>query len=120
MTPLVLTIAGVLLLIFSIWAWRRNGRFVASEMPPLWSRVWRWRWLIGGAVGIASCFLSYSIQSGTQRYTVYGIPFVSYVFDGNGRDYVGALTLPALVLNVVTWALVPQLVLWEWVRRRKA
>lgn len=113
---LALAIVGLLLLGFSARAWRRNRLSLTSEMPPLWRRLWRWRWAIGGTLGVASYFLRYPVEGGTDHYMVYGIPFMSYAFDQNGRDYVGPLTMPALVLNFVTWALLPQVMFWLWGR----
>ena len=43
---------------------------------------------------------------------VLGFPFTSAVFelhDGIWYDYLGAVTIPAMIANVILWALVPQL-----------
>jgi hypothetical protein len=43
---------------------------------------------------------------------VLGFPFTAAVFelhDGIGYDHVGAVTIPAMIANVILWALVPQL-----------
>jgi len=108
----VLTLIGIGVLGASIWAWRRNRQLTVSAMPALWRSVWRWRWLIGLALGVGSYFLRYPLEGGGDRYTVYGVPFMSYAFDQRGHDYVGPLTVPALILNFVTWAVLPQLLLW--------
>jgi hypothetical protein len=109
---LALMLVGVALLGASIWAWRKNRRLTISAMPPLWRSVWRWRWLVGVALGVGSCFLRYPLEGGGDRYMVYGVPFMSFAFDQRGHDYVSPLTVPALMLNFVTWAMLPQLLLW--------
>jgi len=85
-------------------------------MPRSWRVLWRLRWVIGIALGFGSYFLRYPLEGGKDLYTVYGIPFVSYAFDSKGHDYVGPLTIPAVALNFVTWALLPQLFLWAFSR----
>jgi hypothetical protein len=115
---LALMLIGVAVLAASIWAWRKNMKVVVAEMPPLWRGLWRWRWVIGIALGIAGCFLRYPLDGDTDRYTVYGVPFMSYAFDQRGHDYVGPLTMPALLLNFVTWAMLPQLAFWAFTLRK--
>ena len=105
-------IVGVIVLAASLCAWHRNKRTTVSEMPPLWRGLWRWRWVIGLALGIASYFIHYPAEGTTDRYMVYGVPFMSFAFDQKGHDYVGPLTVPALILNFGTWALLPQLFFW--------
>jgi len=109
---IALMLLGVVLLIASIWAWRKNRPVVVSEMPSLWQVIWRWRWVIGVALGVGSYFLRYPLESSGARYMVYGVPFMSYAFDSKGHDYVGPLTTFAIALNFATWALLPQLFLW--------
>ena len=113
---LALAILGLILLSLSLWAWRQN-RSTAPELQPPWTRLWRWRWGIGSVLGVAAFFVRYPITGRTDHYTVYGVPFMSYAFDQRGFDYAGALTLPALVLNFVTWALLPQLFFWLYGKR---
>jgi hypothetical protein len=115
---LALMLIGVVVLAASIWAWRRNRKLVILEMPPLLRVFWRWRWVIGIALGISSYFLRYSLDGTTDRYMVHGVPFMSYAFDQRGHDYIGPLTMPALVLNFVTWAMLPQLILWAFTFRK--
>jgi len=109
---LALALLGVVLLGTSIWAYRMNKRLAISTMPALWRTAWRWRWLIGLILGVGSIYLRYPLQGGSDHYIVYGVPFMSYAFDQHGHDYVGPLTLPALILNFTTWAMLPQLILW--------
>lgn len=116
---LALMLTGVVVLAASIWAWRKNRKVVVNEMPSLWRAFWRLRWVIGVALGIGSYFLRYPLDGTTDRYMVYGVPFMSYAFDQRGHDYVGPSTMPALALNFVTWAMLPQLVLWAFTLRKR-
>ena len=52
-----------------------------------------------------------------QRGTAIGFPFFASWYDESGRDFVGGITLPALLGDAVVWFLVPQLVLAYRVRR---
>jgi hypothetical protein len=115
---LALMVIGVVVLATSIWAWRKNRKVVVANMPPLWRAFWRWRWVIGVALGVGSYFLRYPLDGTTDRYMVHGVPFMSYAFDQRGHDYVGLLTMPALLLNFVTWAMLPQLVFWAFTLHR--
>jgi hypothetical protein len=110
-------IVGVVLLGLSIWAWRQN-RAKVPDLPSPWMRLWTWRWVIGCAIGVAGFFIRYSADGGGDHYTVYGLPFFSYAFDQRGDDYVGVLTIPAVILNFVTGALLPQLLFWLYTKRR--
>ena len=109
---LALALIGVAMLSASIWAWRKNKKVVVADMPPLWRAFWRWRWVVGIALGVSSYFLRYPLEGTTDRYIVHGVPFMSYAFDQRGLDYVGPLTMLALVLNFITWVMLPQFVLW--------
>ena len=109
---IALMVIGLVALVASVWAWRRNLRWPVLEMPTLWQKFWRIRWIFGVGLGIASYFMRYPLQGGDDTYTVYGIPFMSYAFDQHGSDYVGVLTIPALGANFVVWLLLPQLCFW--------
>ena len=109
---LALALIGVALLGASVWAWHKNRRLTISTMPALWRAAWCWRWLIGLVLGVGSFFLRYPLEGGGNNYIVYGVPFMAYAFDQHGHDYVGPLTMPALIFNCVTWAMLPQLFLW--------
>ena len=49
---------------------------------------------------------------------VAGVPFIVAYFDAGGADYVGPLTMPAVVLNAVFWFLVPQIIMYVAFARR--
>jgi hypothetical protein len=114
---LALMIVGVALLGLSAWAWRRNRLLIVAGMPPFWRTFWRLRWIVGLALGCGSYFIRYPLEGEDGIYTVYGVPFMSYAFDQRGLDYVGPLTMPAIVLNFIIWACLPQLLLWLLARR---
>ena len=67
---------------------------------------------MGILLGIGSYFLWYPLEGGEDQYRVFGIPFMAYAFDQNGRDYVGALTMPAILLNFLVWSFLPQVFFW--------
>ena len=67
--------------------------------------VWRYQLLVG-----------YPLPLGGQRWWVVGIPFFAAAFDSHGHDFLGSLTLPALVGNSVFWFLVPQIALFFYAR----
>jgi len=114
---LVLMIAGLIVLVTSVYAWHRNTRIDMRSLPVRWLRLWRWRWAIGVALGVSSVFMRYPVQGDEDQYLIYGIPFFAYAFDQHGRDYFGPFTMPFMLLNFVTWLCLPQLVLWLATRR---
>jgi hypothetical protein len=85
---LTFMLIGIAVLAASIWARRKNKKVIVSD--------------IGIALGIGRYFLRYPLDGTADRYTIHGVPFMSYAFDQRGHDYVGPLMLPALVLNFVT------------------
>ena len=50
--------------------------------------------------------------------TALGVPFFAAWYDERGRDFIGAITLPALLGNAAVWFLVPQVVLAYLARRQ--
>ena len=102
---------GIATLPICIWAAVTNFQMKDPESPSCWRYV-RWMsWVVGVLLAILAIFLSYPIAGGGDLYRVFGIPFVAYCFDHNGFDYVGALTLPTMVINFVYWTVFPQLVI---------
>lgn len=114
---LAIMLAGLATLGLSVWSWRRNRRLAIADMPPLWRNLWRLRWVIGVVLGCGSYFLHYPWEGGDGTYTVYGVPFMSFAFDQEGRDYVGPLTIPALIMNFIVWVWLPQPLFWFFARR---
>jgi hypothetical protein len=113
----VLTIAGVIILLSSVCAWYRNTRLEAQSLPARWVRLWRWRWAIGAALGVSSVFMRYPLQGNDGQYLIHGIPFFAYAFDQDGLDYLSPFTMPFMLLNFVTWLYLPQLMLSLVTRR---
>jgi len=113
---IAIAIIGLILLGLSAWAWRQNRARVPA-LPVFWMRVWTWRWVIGCAIGVAGFFLHYSADGDGDHYTVYGVPFFSYAFDQRGWDYVGVLTVPAIIFNFITSALLPELFFWLYAKQ---
>jgi len=115
-------LGGVLLLLSLVTLFRNLGVDITG-MSRLSRYLWHFRWILGAALGVASFFFSYRMESPTTDdvYQVHGWPFFAYAFDQRGWDYVGPLTLPFIFLNLVVWALLPQLLVWplSWSCRRR-
>jgi len=67
--------------------------------------------VIGAATWPLTYWMTYPISNEGERWWVVGFPFLVAVFDSEGRDYVGPLTMPGVVANGLFWFLVPQIVL---------
>src|ERR1041385_7792180 len=82
----------------------------------VWRRVYHWRYLFGFVLGLASTFVWYPSMINGERFKVLGIPFVMMMLDGAGKDYIGSLTFPSFLANMIVWLLIPDLVLWLWAK----
>jgi hypothetical protein len=113
-----LLVVGFLVLGLETIALLRN-RIIARSAPrhSAWSRIYRWRFLLGFLLGVASLFIWYPSVYPGDRFKVFGIPFVFMLFDQAGKDYVGSLTFPSFLADMIVWLLIPDLVLWLWARR---
>ena len=69
--------------------------------------------VIGALLVLTIPWQAYPLGKGT----VLGIPFFAAWYDERGRDFTGAITLPALLGNALVWFLLPQGVLAYFVRR---
>lgn len=116
-----LAVLGAVILVASFWARRRNEQVVAAFSRP-WGAAWRWRWALGAAMGVGTLFVGYPVAGATpgERYRVFGVPFVVWLLDQNGHDYVWSAGMLLLFLNVATWAMAPHLLLWLLRTRSKA
>jgi hypothetical protein len=108
---------GLAVLIFGAVAFVKNRQYAKTpSAPPVgWLSLYRWRWAPALLLGVAAYYFSYSTtgQDG-ELYKVIGFPFVAAAFDSHGADYVGPLTVPFMLLDVFTWAVLPDLGLLIW------
>jgi hypothetical protein len=112
---------GVALMVLEALASRNNKRIAATSAPgSRWMLMYRWRYLVGAPLAVASAFISYPLSSGDDQYQITGFPFLVMAIDQRGWDYVGFLSLPFLVLNGLVWLLLPSLALWGASRMRQA
>ena len=114
---IVFMLFGVVLLVFSVLAWRVN-RVLAASLPSSsrWCVAYRLWWLPGLLLGATSYFVAFPYTT-SERYIVHGFPFPAYAFDASGHDYVGFITLPFMLINFACWFLVVHLGLWLAARR---
>jgi hypothetical protein len=112
---------GIGLVALEIVASKKN-KYTAVASPPesRWLRAYRWRYLIGAPLAIASAFVSYPLSSGEDDYRITGFPFLVMAIDQRGWDYVGLLSLPFLVINALVWLYLPSIALWSASRSRQA
>ena len=122
-----LCIAGLLGVATGAWAARAGARR-AKDAPssPFAKRLRSARWP-GFALGIASWpltgVMSYPYPDNAGRVgRIAGIPFPAAYFDPEGMDYVGVITLVAVIGNTIFWALLPRLVVvgLAFVQERRA
>ena len=116
-----LALLGIAGLVLGIWA--LVAAFLTARRPVRPSHWWI-RCLItfvsglllGWAAWHFQLLLGYPLTLDHQRWWLVGVPFFAAAFDSHGRDFLGSLTLPALVGNSVFWFLVPQITLFFYAR----
>jgi hypothetical protein len=115
--PVLLAVVGVGLLVAGWLAFSYLRRSVRLGLLP---QQWRRRRKVGVVVGallvLTIPWQAYPLGKGTAL----GIPFFAAWYDERGRDFLGAITLPALLGDAVVWFLIPQLVLAYFARRQSA
>ena len=112
--PISLAIVGIGLLAWEVWSFIVVRRALkAGRLSQQWRRRRIIAFVIGALLVVTIPWQQYPLGSGTAA----GIPFFAAWFDAKGRDFVGAITLPAMLGNLVVWFLAPQLVL-AYVARR--
>ena len=112
--PVLLALAGVALLVWEIRSFVFLRRALqAGTLLPLWRRRRGAAFLLGALLAITVPWQQYPLGGGTAA----DIPFFAAWYDAKGRDFTGAVTLPALVGNGAVWFLAPQLVLASLARR---
>lgn len=99
----------------ALWQNRKFAKLTPRDRA--WQRVYRWRYLFGLVLAIASTFLWYPSLINGERFKVVGLPFVIMLFDQAGKDYIGTLTIPSFLADIVVWLLIPDLLLWIWTKR---
>jgi hypothetical protein len=110
--------AGFIIVVLETIALWQNRKFAKlTPRDSAWQRVYRWRYLFGLVLAVASTFLWYPSLIDGERFKVVGLPFVIMLFDQAGKDYVGTLTFPSFLADIVVWLLIPDLSLWLWSKR---
>ena len=111
---------GVLLLAVEAFATWKNRRLAQrATSAKRWCLFYRWRYVGGAILAVASVFMGYPMYVDAERYWVVGVPFFVAAFDSSGTDFVGPFTVPLLVANAVVWLLFPNLLLWCWAVMKK-
>jgi hypothetical protein len=117
--PLLLAVVGLAALILAVIGVSYTGHHIkAGLLPSGWRRARRILWVAGIVLGCFGACCSFYPYGGGRAF---GLPFFSAYFDEAGRDYVGPLSMPALIANGIFWFFVPQLVLafLAWCRLRR-
>jgi hypothetical protein len=115
--PILFAIAGAGLLVLEIWSFIVVCRAVKVDKI---SQQWKHRRNIAFGIGALLVLAMQFIP--LQRYplgdgTVAGIPFFAAWYDTKGRDFTGAVTLPAILGDCAVLFLLPQVVLAYFARR---
>jgi hypothetical protein len=123
MTPIALAILGLSGLVCGTLAFRAIRRSATDGADCAVTRSRKIALKVGAGLGLASWPLTilmsypYADDMGSVG-RVAGVPFFVAYFDAKGFDYVGPLTMPAVVLNAVFWFLLPQIVMYVAFSRR--
>jgi hypothetical protein len=71
--------------------------------------------IIGAILGMSSMpatfFMGYPVKLEEGIGRMVGLPFFVAYFDAHGEDFVGPLTMPGVIGNVIFWFLIPQIIL---------
>jgi hypothetical protein len=121
---LILASVGIVGIVSGVVAWR----FLRSLEATKSGRKLATLRLAALIIGIAAAGVSWPL-TGRMSYSyagtngnagrVAGIPFMAAYFDAHGFDYVGPLTMPAVLGNALFWFMVPQLALAGYAVARK-
>src|SRR5262245_31196752 len=106
--PIVLAVLGVGILVTE-WLARSFLRrsLKSGRLPARWEGRRRVAFVVGALLVLTIPWQAYPLGKGTAL----GVPFFAAWYDERGRDFLGAITLPALLGNAVVWFLLPQAVL---------
>ena len=112
--PISLALVGICFLACEIWSFTFVRRALKTgRLSKQWRRRRIIAFVIGALLVMTIPWQQYPLGNGTAA----GVPFFAAWYDNKGRDFVGAITLPALLGDVAVWFLVPQLVLAYVLRR---
>jgi hypothetical protein len=122
---IAIAVVGLILIIVAFMALLFCFRIAGStERPKHWRGLLAGTFAFGLVLACASWpgtyFLGYPLPDPEGGYgRIAGIPFVAAWFDSEGRDYVGTITLPAVIGNAVFWLLIPQMMLASYGKRHQ-
>jgi hypothetical protein len=118
--PMVGLVLGLVLLIAGAWAVRSVWRLTRQHLHEGGRRIRVATVLAGVAGAVLVSMIKYYPNRDTM---IYGFPFVSFVFErrnGQWLDFVGPLTVPALLANASAGFVLPFVVVALHNRRRTA
>ncbi len=120
---IVLAILGLVGIIAGIYSSiKANSIFKEMNTPTNWKRTRIVIIIVGLVIGMATWpltyWMGYPIIINEENWRIVGLPFFVAAFDSAGRDYVGVLTMPGVIANSVFWALMPQMGLYLWAKKR--
>ena len=113
---LILASVGIVGIVSGVVAWRFLRGLTATKSGRKLATLRLAALIIGIAAAGASWPLTgrmsypYAETNGNVG-RVAGIPFMAAYFDAHGFDYVGPLTMPAVLGNALFWFMIPQLAL---------
>jgi hypothetical protein len=88
--PILLAVAGLVLLVWEIWSFVFVRRALkAGSLSPPWRRRRTIAFVIGVLLVMTIPWQAYPLGDGTAA----GIPFFAAWYDAKGRDFIGAITL---------------------------
>ena len=118
----ILAAIGIVGLIFGFWSIFYLRKFARTEYAtPFWKKlrigVLVFAILIALLTWPGTYFMGYPFKGENETVRIVGIPFFVAYFDSEGRDYVGPLTLPGVIMNGLFWFVCPHLLLAAYSKR---
>lgn len=110
------TYLGPAVLALGVVAFVGNHRAAKTgALPPFWHRLRRWRWLLMVLLAVAAVFCVYPVTGRTgEHYRLWGFPFTAAAVDASGFAYGSPWSALLIGFDALTWALLPDLLLWVW------
>ncbi len=121
---IALAIVGFVGIVVGVYCLSQNLKLTHSPAQGIHSRKSVVILLIIGAIlGIstwpATFFMGYTVKLEEGIGRMVSLPFFVACFDAHGADFVGPLTMPEVIGNVIFWFLIPQIILLlVWKRSR--